>query len=197
MRQFIRVSVPTEGYAEVKKMGSRYVVHLEGVADGELTECYETMTNDEPDMTALTEELQQWKAKMDAVALSIAKREKLRALAAYDESPAVNSFEIRRGGEKLTDYWISRDLRTSLEGDVLAASSVGDTYRFDVRELGITLTLPCTWFLEQLARLRIYAYTAFNRTSEHMQAINALTTVDEVQAYDFTTGYPEKLTFAI
>ena len=32
-------------------------------------------------------------------------------------------------------------------------------------------------------------------TFEHKEAINALTTCDELVNYDYTTGYPEKLVF--
>lgn len=121
----------------------------------------------------------------------------LARLAVYDCSDAVNSFVITKNGIKVTDYWISRDLRTSLEGDVTAAASVGDTYKFDIRELGITLELNCRKFLEALSMLRRYAYTAYNVTSTHEAAINALTNVEDVEGYDFTHGYPEKLIFEI
>jgi hypothetical protein len=112
-------------------------------------------------------------------------------------STAVNSFTITKNGELVTDYWIPRDIRTSLEGDVMAASSIGDTYKFDIREMGITLELNCNKFLEALSILRQYAYTAYNRTSEHMANVNNLASIEEVSQYDITTGYPEKLTFDI
>ena len=202
MRRFIKTVVPVEGYEEVKKVGNSYVVHMEPVSpngdDSDTVECYETMTDDEPDMAALTEELRQWKHYICERELDAAKSERIKALLDYDTSTAVNSFEIRRDGVKLTDYWIPRDLRTSLEGDVMAASAVGDTYDFDIREMGITLSLDCNKFLAALNVLRQYAYTCYNVTSRHMAAINALQTVAEVEQYDFTVGYPpEKLVFNI
>ncbi len=93
--------------------------------------------------------------------------------------------------------WLTRDLRTSLEGDVLAASAISDTYTFDIREIGISLELNCNKFLAALAVLRRYAYKAFNVTSSHLVAINNLGTVQEVEAYDFTTDYPERLIFSV
>ena len=197
MRQFIRTVVATEGYQEVKKVGTRYVVHLEPVEneeEGTMT-CYECMTDEEPDMNVLRTELDEYKEYVRQAELRVMKKQKVKELQDYDTSTAVDSFEIRRGGVKLIDYWIGRDLRTSLEGDVLAAQTVGDTYKFDIREIGISLTLNCTKFLEALSVLRKYAYTAFNVTSEHMAAINNLTTVEAVEAYDYKTGYPEKLVF--
>jgi len=196
MRRFVRTSVPAEGYEQVKKVGEKWLVHLDGTpVEGGLIECYECMTTEEPDMAELTAELQTWKAYVAERELAVAKMVKKQDLTEYDSSSAVNSFEIRRGGEKVTDYWIGRDLRTSLEGDVKAAKEVGSTYDFDVRELGITLTLDCEKFLAALEVLRRYAYTAYNVTSRHLAVINALGTKETVESYDFTTGYPEKLVF--
>lgn len=198
MRRFVKTSVPAEGYEQVKKVGERWLVHLEGTPAGEqqdTLECYECMTDGEPDIAELTAELQTWKAYVAERELAVAKMVKKQELTEYDSSSAVNSFEIRRGGEKVTDYWIGRDLRTSLEGDVKAAKEVGSTYDFDVRELGITLTLDCEKFLAALEILRRYAYTAYNVTSRHLAAIDALGTKEAVGSYDFTTGYPEKLVF--
>lgn len=198
MRRFVRTSVPAEGYEQVKKVGEKWLVHLEGTPAGEqqdTLECYECMTTEEPDIAELTAELQTWKAYVAERELAVAKMVKKQELTEYDSSSAVNSFEIRRGGEKVTDYWIGRDLRTSLEGDVKAAKEVGSTYDFDVRELGITLTLDCDKFLAALEVLRRYAYTAYNVTSRHLAAIDVLVTKEAVESYDFTTGYPDKLVF--
>lgn len=42
-----------------------------------------------------------------------------------------------------------------------------------------------------LSALEIYAIDCYNRTTDHEFAINALTTKDEIEAYDFKVGYPE------
>lgn len=199
MRQFIKTVVATDGYKEIEQRGDKYVVHLLPVEDKEsgTTACWETMTDAEPDIAALTSELEAFRLHIADVELRIAKQQKIAEIAAYDVSTAVNSFEIQNNGEKVTDYWIGRDLRTSLEGDVLAAESVGSTYKFDIREMGVTLELDCVKFLAALAVLRRYAYTAYNVTSQHIANVNALTSVADVKAYDYTHGYPEKLVFDI
>lgn len=194
----MKISVSTDEYTEVKQVGSRYIVHLEGVPSGDSTTvCYECMTDEEPDITILTEELAEYKAYISSLELQNAKDSKIRELMEYDSSSAVNSFEIRRHGVKLIDYWIPRDLRTSLEGDVTAAAKIGDTYKFDIREMGITLTLNCNKFLEALSTLRIYAVECFNQTSAHLAAIKLLPVLEDVEGYDFTIGYPDKLVFNI
>ena len=138
MRRFMKISVPTDEYTEVKQVGSRYIVHLEGVPSEDFTTvCYECMTDEEPDITILTEELVEYKAYISNLELQNAKDRKIRELMEYDSSSAVNSFEIRRHGVKLIDYWIPRDLRTSLEGDVTAAAKIGypDKLVFNIDEL--------------------------------------------------------------
>lgn len=199
MRRFVKTSVPSDGYEEVRKVGERYVVHMEPVdnGDGSVT-CYECMTDSEPDMAVLGADLQAWKAYIAERELATAKKVKTNALLEYDSSDAVNSFELRQGGVKMTDYWLPRDLRTSLDGDVRACQASGHaTYNFDIRELGVTLPLDCAKFLAALTTLREYAYTAYNVTSQHMAAIGRLASVGEVEAYDYTVGYPQKLTFNV
>ena len=68
-------------------------------------------------------------------------------------------------------------------------------YVFDIREMGVSLSLDCQKFLDALTTLREYAYTAYNATSRHLAAIDALGTKEAVESYDFTTGYPSKLEF--
>ena len=195
MRQFIKTITPTEGYQEVKQVGKRYVVHLEGVADGDITTCYECMTDSEPNLAELTQELQEWKAYRAERDLATAKKIKIAELVKYDKSSAVENFEIHKDGKKFIDYWLKVDLRQSLKSAVQASIKEGPTYDFDVREYGITLTLSNVKFLEALEVLEVYSYTAYNVTSRHMAAINALTTKEAVESYDFTTGFPQQLVF--
>ena len=198
MTQFIKTSIPTQEYQEIKPIGERFIVHLdrEDNEDGS-TYCYECIVNETPDIQALTEELNEYKAYLSASALKIAKIEKCKDILKYDSSSAVNSFELRQGDQKVIDYWIDRDLRSSLEGDVKACKEISNTYKFDIRELGTTLELNCDKFLDALTLLRQYAYTAYNVTSQHLANINNLTTLTEVENYDYTLNYPSKLIFNV
>ena len=45
-----------------------------------------------------------------------------------------------------------------------------------------------------LAKIQRYADACYMVTQGHHKAIEALTTVEDVEGYDFTQGYPEKLT---
>ena len=44
-----------------------------------------------------------------------------------------------------------------------------------------------------LVALEVYAAEALNATEMHRSAVRHLETREEIEAYDFTTGYPEVL----
>jgi hypothetical protein len=46
-----------------------------------------------------------------------------------------------------------------------------------------------------LAKIQRYADASYLVTQKHIAEVSKLTTVAEVEAYDITQGYPEKLSF--
>jgi hypothetical protein len=44
-----------------------------------------------------------------------------------------------------------------------------------------------------LSQLELYALSCFNKTAEHKAMVQSLESVEEVESYDYKTGYPEKL----
>lgn len=123
--------------------------------------------------------------------LEIAKSEKIAQITAYDTSEVVNSFTL--DGDV---RWISRDDRISTMNSTTILKNAGvetTTQWFD----GQKYTLSCDTLIQMLQALEIYALACYNVTEEHKAAVNALTTIEEVDAYDYTTGYPEKLSFEV
>ena len=124
-----------------------------------------------------------------------AKEEKLKRLHEYDSSKSVNVCYIRYGGQSIS-YWADKHERDALKSAVRDYITLGRTeYRLDLREMGISINLPCDLLIQMLALLEVYATGCYNKTTDHEFAIKALTTKDEMEAYDFTEGYPEKLVF--
>lgn len=124
-----------------------------------------------------------------------AKEEKLKRLHEYDSSKSVNVCYIRYGGQSIS-YWADKHERDALKSAVRDYIALGKTeYRIDLREMGISITLSCELLLQMLAALEVYATECYNKTTDHEFAIKSLTTKDEMEAYDFTVGYPEKLVF--
>lgn len=123
--------------------------------------------------------------------LEIAKSEKIAQITAYDTSDAVNSFTLGNA-----TMWISRDDRISLMNSTTILKNAGQ----EITTLwygGEKYTLPCDTLIQMLSALEVYALQCYDVTEEHKAAVNALTTIEDVDAYDYTTGYPEHLTFSV
>ena len=122
--------------------------------------------------------------------LEIAKSEKIAEITAYDTSEAVNSFTLGNA-----TMWISRDDRISMMNSTTILKNA-DVETTTLWYGGEKYTLPCDTLIQMLSALEVYALQCYDVTEEHKAAVNALTTIEEVDAYDYTAGYPEHLTFS-
>ena len=121
--------------------------------------------------------------------LARAKANKIAELEAYDASDAVNSFSVDN-----KDMWVPADKRAVLRTSIEAYKALGAESITKVWE-GKDYTFSTSEWDTMLNQVEVYASECFNQTQRHAAAINALTTVEDVESYDFTTGYPEKLEF--
>ena len=117
--------------------------------------------------------------------LERARNEKLNALYMYDSSPEVNSFNLF--GE---DMWIAPDERSNYMLTLQGAQRLGIS---EITFLGHVV--PVNTALTMLDAINIYAMQCVGVTEAHKADINALTTIEDIEAYDYTTGYPAKLVF--
>lgn len=120
--------------------------------------------------------------------LARAKASKIAELEAYNKSDAVDSFTIN--GKVM---WLDHDLRQQLRISLDALSQAGRenvTKWFD----GIEYTYPIDVWYYMLGSVEVYASDALNVTESHKAAINALESIEDVEAYEFS-GYPPKLSF--
>jgi len=121
--------------------------------------------------------------------LARAKASKIAELEAYDASDAVNSFEVN-GKVMWLDAATRQQLRLSLDA-MQQAGRENVTKWFD----GEQYTYPIDVWYYMLSQVEVYASDALNVTESHKAAVNALTSVSDVEAYDYTVGYPDKLSF--
>ena len=120
--------------------------------------------------------------------LARAKADKIAELEAYDASE-VNSFSVNG-----KDMWLDHDVRQQLRISLDALSQAGRetvTKWFD----GVEYTYPIDVWYYMLGLVEVYASDALNVTESHKAAINAKTTVKQVNSYNFKKNYPEKLVF--
>jgi hypothetical protein len=121
--------------------------------------------------------------------LQRAKSAKIAELEAYDASDAVNSFSVN-GKVMWLDAQTRQQLRISLDA-MQQAGRETVTKWFD----GEQYTYPIDVWYYMLSLVEVYAADALNVTESHKAAINALDDIEDVEAYDYTVGYPDKLSF--
>ena len=123
--------------------------------------------------------------------LAFAKEMLTREITAHDTSSSVNGFKLNG----LT-VWLDKDTRMGLMNSTTIAKNMGQettTVWFG----GISMTIPCDTAIGMLSALEMYALECFNVTAGHKAAVQALTSVDEVMAYDFTVNYPEQISLSV
>lgn len=120
-------------------------------------------------------------------ALSVAKQEVLKELAAHDASAVVNSFSVND-----TTAWLDKATRVGLMNSTTIAKSLGR--KTTTLWLGDTkLELDTDKAIELLSTIEMYALECYNRTAAHRQAIEELTDIADVLQYNFKSGYPKKM----
>ena len=119
--------------------------------------------------------------------LEKARLERLAALDEYDSSDSVNSFTLN-GNPMWLDYSTRQQLRTSIEA--YQAQGIDNVTKWFN---GVQFTFHTSVWLQMLNALEVYASEALNVTEAHRAAINALTSIAEIDEYDFTVGYPKKI----
>ena len=151
-----------------------------------------TLTSGVPSVEQLTEwGYEEWiePAPTPAQLLERAKANKIAELEAYDQSDAVNSFSVN-GQDMWLDAATRQQLRISLDANQQAGRETVTKW-FD----GVQYTYPIDVWYYMLGQVEVYAGDALNVTESHKAAINALVSVEDVEAYDFHQNYPEKLAF--
>lgn len=152
--------------------------------DGEGNETEVTVTSYEYDGT-----LMNVASATEEAALQSIKRIALKEIEAYDVSEAVNSFTLQ--GKQM---WLPKETRVGLMNSLSIEKAAGKTET--VLWFGNeSYILPIDTAMQMLSALELYALDCYNVTAAHKADIEALTTVEEVVAYDYESDYPEKLNF--
>lgn len=124
-------------------------------------------------------------------ALGAAKTAVLSAIDAYDASDSVNAFMLN--GQKV---WLDKATRVGLMNSTTIAKAMGQaTTTLWLGEA--KLVVDCDKAIQLLSALEMYALDCFNVTAAHKKAVNEMTTLEDVLGYDYTGGYPKKLTMEV
>ena len=191
---FIKTFIPQGDFREKYEHGGMMVRHLAAVLDEKMGayECYEcTVPIGEYDEGEIQKAFAEFSAKMDALKLKQAKADKIAEITAYDTSSSVNGF-ILNG----LLVWLDKATRVGLMNSTTIAKAAGQKTT-TLWLGGIKLVVDCDKAIQLLSALEMYALECFNVTASHKQAVSELTTIEEVEAYDYKSGYPKMLEMSV
>lgn len=121
--------------------------------------------------------------------LTQTKANKINKLMQYDTSKEVNSFYLDN-----VQVWLDKATRVGLMNSLQIEKSSGRT-KSTVWFNDVCYTLPIDLGIQMLQALELYALDCYNNTISHKVAIQNLETIEQINDYDFTKGYPQKLNF--
>ena len=191
---FIKTFIPQGDFREKYEHGGMIVRHLAAVLDEKMGayECYEcTVPIGEYDEGEIQKAFAEFSVKMDALKLKQAKVDKIAEIAAYDTSSSVNGFVLNG-----LLVWLDKATRVGLMNSTTIAKAAGQ----ETTTLwlgGMKLVVDCDKAIQLLSALEMYALECFNVTASHKQAVSELTTIEEVEAYDYKAGYPKMLEMSV
>jgi hypothetical protein len=124
--------------------------------------------------------------------LDEAKSEMIQRIDEYDRSSNVNGFTVN--GE--IEGWFTADERSNYRSSIESSELLGiETLSFYVGDYLMEVSTNDAKYM--LAQIQLYADQCYIVTKQHKLAVEALETIEAVDAFDYTSGYPEKLNFEV
>ena len=191
---FVKTFIPVKDFVAVEKVGNKMLVRFDAVKDADMDaySCVEgSVSASEYNEQEVRREYNAWKQKWAEKALALAKKAKIAEIAAYDTSDKVNGF-ILNG----RIVWLDKATRVGLMNSTTIERDLGQ----ETTELWLgehNLIIKCDLAIQLLQQLEVYALKCFNVTATHKKEVNNLSTIEEINSYDITKDYPEKLVINI
>lgn len=190
MTNFVYTVIPASEYNDKHEVGNRTIFRFNPVEEGDIITCIECSVN--------TEDANEEQIKNDLntfINQSNIKKNNRKILNViskineYDKSRQVNDVIING-----MHTWFDKATRVGLRNSTNVLKKLGkETTSLWVNNKEITI--KCDQLTDMLDKLEVYALNCFDTTSKHKRNVYQLSTIEEIENYDYTSGYPEKLTF--
>lgn len=118
-----------------------------------------------------------------------AKKELISNIEYYDSSSDVNMFFIQG-----LPVWLDKATRAGLKLRFEAEIAMGKT-ETALWYGNLQFPLPLDTAIQMLYAIEVYASECYDNTQAHLANVNVIDNLEELQNYDYTSGYPEKLNF--
>ena len=199
---FVKTFIPVKDFVAVEKVGNKMLVRFDAVKDADMDaySCVEgSVSASEYNEQEVRREYEAWKQKWAEKALVLAKKAKIAEITAYDTSSSVNGF-ILNG---MLIPWSKNDPNSpNVEKRMGLRQNIADKVALGEENIaiwlkGMSFTMPCAQAEVLMRSIENYAYECFNVTASHKAAVGELTTIEEVEAYDYKAGYPKMLEMSV
>lgn len=131
------------------------------------------------------------KEKYKGMTVEEAKEMLIAEITDYDTSDKVNGFVLNG-----LLVWLDKATRVGLMNSTTIAKAAGQQTT-TLWLGGLKLVVDCDKAIQLLSALEMYALECFNVTASHKAAVCKLKSIEEVEAYDFKTGYPKMLEMSV
>ena len=187
---FVSTLIPADKFKKKYELGGITIYHIGETLDEEsgAYKCWEcTVPTATFSEDLVKTEFETFGKEMQAFELQTAKQLKIAEIDAYDKSSAVNGFVLNGAV-----VWLDKATRVGLMNSTSITKAMGQpTTTLWLGESKIEV--PCDTAIQLLSALEMYALECFNVTAAHKVAVSELTTIEEVEKYDITAGYPAQL----
>ena len=129
--------------------------------------------------------------KYEGKTLEEAKEKLIAEITDYDTSDKVNGFMLNG-----LLVWLDKATRVGLMNSTTIAKAAGKQTT-TLWLGGMKLVVDCDKAIQLLSALEMYALECFNVTASHKAAVGELTTIEEVEAYDYKADYPKMLEMSV
>lgn len=195
---FVRTFIPADLFKKEYALGGLTIYHLDEQINAEMNayECWEcSVRSSEHTQDDVMAAFAEFRAKFAASELATAKVQKIAEIDAYDTSPAVNGFYLNGMLIPWNKYDPSSpnvDKRMGLRQNIADKVALGEE-NISIWMKGMSFTMPCAQAEMLMRSIENYAYECFSVTAAHKKAVSELNSIEEVEKYDITAGYPAQL----
>lgn len=187
---FVRTFIPADLFKKEYALGGLTIYRIAEQLNAETNayECWEcSVRSGEYTQDEVIAAFEEFKAKLAASELATTKAQKIAEIEAYDTSSAVNGFILN--GQRV---WLDFELRDRVYQGNERLQRIGRT------DTTLWLGKQCyNLSIEQaqniISHIEAYAKDCYNVTAAHKKAVSELTSIEEVEKYDITAGYPAQL----
>lgn len=191
---FVRTFIPADLFKKEYALGGLTIYHIDEQLNVEMSayECWEcSVRSGEYTQDEVMAAFEEFKAKLAASELATAKAQKIAEIDAYDTSSAVNGFSLNN-----TVVWLDKATRVGLMNSTSITKAMGQPTT--TLWLGESkMEVPCDKAIQLLSALEMYALECFNVTAAHKKAVSEMASAEDVEAFDVTEGYPDRLSMTV